>query len=57
MNIEDFPSSHFLYMKLNDYLKHLPGEGFFYFKKEDNQIYYLIDNPEWGSFFGSKETM
>ena len=46
MRVEDFPYCNFNYIELNDYLKDLLSEGFFYFSKSLNRIKYLIDNPE-----------
>ena len=51
------PSFNFSYIGINEYLKDLPGEGFFYFCEKENVINYLIDNAEWGDFFFNKETM
>ena len=57
MERKDFPLCDFVYNNLNNYLEDLPGDGFFYFVKEDNMIRYKIDNPKWGNFFKNKETM
>ena len=57
MRTEDFPYCNFNYIRLNDYLKDLQGDGFFYFNKSLNMIEYLIDKPEWGNFFENKEAM
>ena len=60
---ETFPLRHFPFVGLNNYLKTLPEEGFFYFDIQQNKIEYLIDHLDWREFFydiktqSSKETM
>ena len=48
---ETFPTKHFSYIDLNEYLKKLRGEVFFYFNVDINRVEYLIDHPDWCKFF------
>ena len=57
MKKRDFPFWQCKYNNLNEYLKKLPGDEFFYFDIECNTIRYLIDYPDWVNFFPNKETM
>ena len=57
MRKETFPSDYFSYLELNEYLKTLPAEGFFYFNLKENMVEYLIDHPDWIEHFYGREKL